>query len=255
MEFWYRKYSLLVVHTSCDIIENLLNWSHIWCCSMAFVCVNACAHLCASIISLPFDITVCLKPHLHSPSFNFSILLLSFSSLCHHSIHSCFRRTDVSCRFVVGFWDDYFAQWEVALAMLCLQFEVLFVSSDDVKMNVMMVGCIQMHWPLVTSSHASVCMPPRPCLPHSTFSKWSFTPISCTCCMPKNWSWDSFSFQCQKKSKKKKKQRCSERLILNVCVSSSTLSPKHLFLHLLVSYTLFWSARYCPKGIASLMSL
>lgn len=213
------------------------------------------AHICVRALSLyPLTLQFVSNPiftALHSTS-PFSSSPFHLSAIT-PSIH-VFRRTDVSCRFVVGFWDGYFAQWEVALAMLCLQFEVLFVSSDDVKM-MMMVGCIQMHWPLVTSSHASVCMPPRPCLPHSTFSKWPFTPISCTCCMPKNWSWDSFSFQCQKKKQKKKKQRCSERLILNVCVSSSTLSPKHLFLHLLVSYTLFWSARYCPKGIARLMSL
>lgn len=164
------------------------------------------AHICVRALSLyPLTLQFVSNPiftALHSTS-PFSSSPFHLSAIT-PSIH-VFRRTDVSCRFVVGFWDDYFAQWEVALAMLCLQFEVLFVSSDDVKMNVMMVGCIQMHWPLVTSSHASVCMPPRPCLPHSTFSKWPFTPISCTCCMPKNWSWDSFSFQCQKKKQKKKK--------------------------------------------------
>jgi len=117
-------------------------------------------HICVRALSL-YPLTLQCVSHsifiaLHSTS--------PFSSSSPHlcsitpSIH-VFRRTDVSCRFVIGFWDANFAQWEVSLAMPCLQFEVLFVSSDDVKMNVMMVGCIQMHWPLV----ASFCMPPYPC--------------------------------------------------------------------------------------------
>lgn len=100
-------------------------------CVCVCVCVNAFTHLCVSIISLPFDLSVCLTTHLHTPSFNLSILLLSSSSLCHPSIHSRFqedrRSMQVCGRLLRGL---YFAQWEVSLAVLCLQFEVLFVDDD-----------------------------------------------------------------------------------------------------------------------------
>lgn len=101
-------------------------------------------------------------------------------------------------------------------------------------------------WPLLTSSHASIRMPPRPCLPHSTFSKWPFTPISCTCCIPFNWSWGS-SFQCKKK---KKNQRCAERLqvlILNVCVSSLTLASETLISPLVTKLHFVLKCTLLPK--------
>lgn len=113
------------------------------------------------------------------------------------------------------------------------------------------------------TSHASICMPPPPCLPrlsHSTFPELPFTPLCCTCCSSFNWSWGSFSFQCKKQQKKQKnKQRCAERLqvlILNPeCMWMWPLLKKHLFHHLLLSYTLFWSARYWPQLIVSLKLL